>query len=260
MLREEDLGDVRSADAEARRCPRRRARRRIERERSVALKPSARSRQWPRESARSLCSSRAGMRTTSTSGDEERDGVDRVRGRRARRRRQNAAEESARSAQLRFSTVWSSAFASGSCRVGHEVRNARVDGRPEEAGREARDGASATIVAALGANGSATKTPTGPGRRRSSARAARAGRAAARAGSPTTTVGRNSTMSTAPTQSGRSSSGPGRRSQRDGGDQRPDARAERREEEVPEPREPERRRAGRSEPHGLAPTANSAAG
>ena len=83
------------------------------RERTTATKPSARSRQWPRVSAVSLCSRRFGMRATSIA--EMRNETALI---------QYAASGPAAAvrmppstgptAQLRFSTVWRSAFAAGS--------------------------------------------------------------------------------------------------------------------------------------------------
>ncbi len=109
------------------------------RDRSTAAKPSLRSRQWPRVSARlALQQLRAGCATMSAA--ETTNDAALI---------QYAACGPAAAvstpprigpiAQLTFSIVWRSAFASGSSSVGHEVRDAGVDGRPEEPAREARD-------------------------------------------------------------------------------------------------------------------------
>jgi hypothetical protein len=90
---------------------------RMDGERSAAANPSRRSRQWPRESARSLCSSRDGIRTMSAIETTNEAALIRY-----------AAEGPAAAvripprsgpmAQLAFSTVWSSAFACGSSSSG----------------------------------------------------------------------------------------------------------------------------------------------
>ena len=108
------------------------------RECSTVEKPSFRSVQWPRESAVALCSIRAGIRTTKTA--ETRNDTALI---------QYAASGPAAAvstppttgptAQLAFSIVWSSAFAWPEQLIRYEIRDAGVDGGPEEAGGETRD-------------------------------------------------------------------------------------------------------------------------
>ena len=90
---------------------------RIEGERSVALKPSRRSRQWPRDSARSLCSRRAGIRTTSTM-ETRKDAALIAYAADGPAAAVRTPPTSGPKAQLTFSTPWSSAFASGSSASG----------------------------------------------------------------------------------------------------------------------------------------------
>ena len=124
-----------------------------------------------------------GSAATSSAENEERDGVDQYASVGAGGGEEHAAEQRAEQSSVRFSAVWKSAFALARLVVVDEVRQAGVDGRAEEAGREARDARerrrSATRWCANGS--SAEDRQRARDRTRPSARGARAGRGAGRA-------------------------------------------------------------------------------
>ena len=223
---------------------------RIEGERSAALKPSREvAPVAARERALALQQARRDPHDEHDR-DDERHRVDRVRGRRAGRRGQDAAEERADGPAQVLDRLEQRVRRAAAPRR-DEVRDARrrpPGGRSRSRGRPRAPARRPSP--ALGANGSATKTPT-----RTASAAIISERRSSRSSSgpsksPTTIVGRNSTTSTA-----RDPEAGVRRvlvrswtsiASATAAMQRPDARAERREEEVPEPRKPERRRAGRT--------------
>ena len=108
------------------------------RERSTAEKPSFRSVQWPRVSAVVLWSSRAGMRDDEDGGHEERAGIDPVRGVRPRGGGEQAAEHRA-DRPARVLDRLQERVRVPELRLRYEVRHARIDRRTEEAGRETGD-------------------------------------------------------------------------------------------------------------------------
>ena len=175
--------------------------------------------------------------------DDERHRIDRVGRRRPGPRpsgsRRRAARSPSSGSRPPAAARWRAGSSASGTRFGH-ARRRRPGGRSRSRGLRRTRGRRS--IAALGANGSATKTPT---RSASAAIISERRSSRSRSGpsrSPTTIVGRNSTMKTAATQRPELARRPLLHVDRERHrrEQRPDARTERGKEEVAEPRQPQR--------------------
>ena len=201
VLREEDLADVDGAATERRDAPGRRAPRAAGGSGATVRKPSARSRPVPaRERRLALQPPRRDARDEQRR-DEERHGVDPVRGVRPAGRGEQAAEQRADRPGSRSRPPAGARSPRAARPRGRDSGRPRTRPAGRSPSRDRRRAASATIAAGLVANGSAQKTAA---RMRSAPiiSVRRSSRSSSGPSvSPTRIVGRNSTMSTAPTQS-----------------------------------------------------------